>query len=185
MQKVFARWQLRTYAEYSKSVFVGESSPLVGNEIHALSSAAKPVCTWAARDAIQDCREATGGHGYLKGKRELLRWCAKLSNDANFKFDYFTVSRFGDLRNDNDPNCTYEGENNVLIQQTSNWLLATRRNGYDKFRDVSPLGTAQFLANFDAIMKQKFQCANAGEAIAVESKKSPFLRFHPCRINHM
>lgn len=36
-------------------------------EIHALSSAAKPVCTWAAQDAIQDCREACGGHGYLKG----------------------------------------------------------------------------------------------------------------------
>ena len=36
-------------------------------ELHALSSAGKPLSTWTTRDAIQDCREACGGHGYLKG----------------------------------------------------------------------------------------------------------------------
>lgn len=37
-----------------------------GMEIHALSSATKPVCSWTSRDIIQDCRESCGGHGYLK-----------------------------------------------------------------------------------------------------------------------
>lgn len=67
VQKVFTMWFTLTFTEFSKSFFTGEIIPYVGNEIHALSSAIKPVCTWAVRDAIQDCREATGGHGYLKG----------------------------------------------------------------------------------------------------------------------
>lgn len=44
----------------------------LGTEIHALSSAAKPLCSWTARDAIQDCRESCGGHGYLKSKYKIL-----------------------------------------------------------------------------------------------------------------
>jgi len=45
-----------------------ESTADIGMEIHALSSATKPLCSWIARDAIQDCRESCGGHGYLKSK---------------------------------------------------------------------------------------------------------------------
>lgn len=66
------------------------------------------------------------------------------------------VSQLGTLRNDNDANCTYEGENNVLIQQASNWLLNVRRKGYETFKTVSPLNTAAFLADFDTLIRTKF-----------------------------
>jgi acyl-CoA oxidase len=47
-----------------------DSSSDLGMEIHALSSAIKPLCSWLARNAIQDCRESCGGHGYLKSKQQ-------------------------------------------------------------------------------------------------------------------
>lgn len=76
----------------------------------------------------------------------------------------------GDLRDDNDPNCTYEGENNVLIQQTSNWLLSVRSNGFKAFEKVSPLKTAQFLVNGEHILTEKSDVHSAKEAIKPQSK---------------
>lgn len=83
------------------------------------------MITWTTRDAIQEARECCGGHGYLK------------------------AANIGELRNCHDPSVTYEGDNNVLGQQGSNWLL---RQWSGKLE--SPLGTVNFLAEREMILNQ-------------------------------
>uniref|UniRef100_A0A2M4BF32 Acyl-coenzyme A oxidase n=1 Tax=Anopheles marajoara TaxID=58244 RepID=A0A2M4BF32_9DIPT len=138
--RVFNLWFNKAYGDMQLAMLSGENVASVGMEVHALSSAAKPVCTWAARDGVQECREACGGHGYLK------------------------LSTIGDLRGNNDPNCTYEGENNVLIQQASNWLLSVRAKGNDRFAQVSPLGSATFLAHSEQIRGRRATWTTPAEA---------------------
>lgn len=107
-------------------------------ELHALISASKAMFTWTTRDAIQEARECCGGHGYLK------------------------AANIGELRNNHDATVTYEGDNNVLGQQASNWLLK-QWNGSTV---ESPLGTVNFLQRRDEILKtfsfEKFRSTTLG-----------------------
>lgn len=115
-----------------------------GLEIHALSSATKPFCSWIVRDAIADCREVTGGMGYLH------------------------AARLGDIRADHDANCTYEGENNVLIQQASNWLLSL----YPYFKNGTPLTSFDsigFLSKGLQILEEKYICESHDETLQPEN----------------
>ncbi|XP_053212724.1 peroxisomal acyl-coenzyme A oxidase 3-like [Panonychus citri] len=106
----------------------------VGSEIHSLSSVGKAMVGWMARDAIQESREACGGHGYLK------------------------ASRFGELRNDNDANNTYEGDNNVLLQQTSNWLIKLYREKCDEGKPMkSPLGSINYIDSIETILSSSMR----------------------------
>ncbi|XP_035783311.1 peroxisomal acyl-coenzyme A oxidase 3-like [Anopheles albimanus] len=99
------------------------------SEVHALVSSSKPLVTWTARDAIQESREACGGHGYLRS------------------------ANLGELRNNHDPSCTYEGDNNVLGQQASNWLVRQWKNA----KVESPVGTASFIERRDEILRMNFE----------------------------
>lgn len=96
-------------------------------------SATKPLITWTCRDAAQEAREACGGHGFLKS------------------------AGIGDIRNTNDPTVTYEGDNNVLVQQTSNWLLRQWQMLLEEGKLNSLLGSCNYLANKDLIIKRCFK----------------------------
>lgn len=75
-----------------------EHNPMI-EQLHAISSIMKAKTSWFAAECIQECREAMGGHGYS------------------------SYSKIGSLYNDNDINLTWEGDNHVLIQQTSKYVL--------------------------------------------------------------
>lgn len=104
----------------------------LGLELHAISSGCKPLAGWLVRDAVQECREACAGHGYLK------------------------AAGLGDIRNNNDANCTYEGENHILIQQTSNWLLKFWPLILKGEKIEFPLKSVDFLTDAQQILKTKF-----------------------------
>ncbi|KAF2897310.1 hypothetical protein ILUMI_08871 [Ignelater luminosus] len=110
-----------------------------GLELHAISSACKPLSGWYARDAIQECREACAGHGCLK------------------------ASGLGELRNNQDACCTYEGENHVLVQQTSNWLLKFWPLVLKGKSISTPLNTIEFLNRAPQILTSQFTPSNFEE----------------------
>ncbi|XP_063238465.1 peroxisomal acyl-coenzyme A oxidase 3-like isoform X2 [Bacillus rossius redtenbacheri] len=143
----FSNFFTSVMMDFSKNSGRTEDMMTLGAEIHGLSSGAKPLCAWLARDGIQECREACGGHGYLK------------------------AAGLGDLRNNNDACCTYEGENSVLVQQNSNWLLQlwARRGDRSDKPFASPMGSVGFLAHADRLLAARFSASSADEAVRPEA----------------
>ncbi|HEY6761079.1 MAG TPA: acyl-CoA dehydrogenase [Baekduia sp.] len=88
-------------------------------ELETLAAGLKAVATWHATATIQECREACGGLGYLKG------------------------SRFAALKADTDVFTTFEGDNTVLLQLAAKNVLTDFR---DQLGELDPLGTAGFYA---------------------------------------
>ncbi|XP_068163891.1 peroxisomal acyl-coenzyme A oxidase 3 [Antennarius striatus] len=148
----FSKSIFMNFVEFQMGLLMRDKSDRqseLGREIHAISCSSKPLGSWSAQRGIQECREACGGHGYL------------------------AMNRLGDLRNDNDPNCTYEGDNNVLLQQTSNYLLGwLHAKQHGAARIESPLHSVDFLNDFHNILESRFpaatveQCMDAAVPVA-------------------
>lgn len=82
-----------------KNIYV-KRTPESVKTLHIVSSAFKATFTWHNIRSLQECREACGGQG-LK-----------------------TENRIGQLISEFDVQSTFEGDNNVLMQQVSKALLA-------------------------------------------------------------
>ncbi|EYC45869.1 hypothetical protein Y032_0414g1028 [Ancylostoma ceylanicum] len=109
------------FTNYMVRIMQGEKSNELAEfakEIHALSSAAKPVATWFGVEALDEARKACGGHGFLH------------------------CSRLNELRDSFDPSQTFEGENFMILQQTSNILL-------EKLSGAAPMKTFEMLMQKD------------------------------------
>eukprot|EP01080_Neovahlkampfia_damariscottae_P010924 gene10924-3629_t len=98
-------------------------------ELHALSCIAKAVSTWFCRDVMQTSRECCGGHGFS------------------------SYSRLTILKNDTEPSLTYEGENNVLIQQTAKFLLKCVQKVQGGKKLKSKLHTIEYLNDIMNILQ--------------------------------
>jgi len=72
-------------------------------ENHAILSALKPLSTWNSHFHIQRLREVMGAHGYSR------------------------FSLMGFFRDTNDANLTWEGDNSVLLQQATKFLISNYR----------------------------------------------------------
>lgn len=124
------------------------------SEVHAIVSAMKPLITWTCASALQESREACGGHGYLR------------------------ASVIGSMRADHDATVTYEGDNNVLLQQASNWIVKhwnlAKQDNTSAILEVSPLGTLHFLINGEEKLKGRFSGSNVGDVMNVHFVKSAY-----------
>ncbi|ORZ25277.1 hypothetical protein BCR42DRAFT_363335 [Absidia repens] len=92
----------RMYYENQARMADGDFSYLA--DLHASSSGLKSLTTTMAVAAIEECRRACGGHGYLLS-----------SGLGQFYQDYL-------------PKATWEGDNYLLTQQTARYLLKTFRS---------------------------------------------------------
>jgi acyl-CoA oxidase len=95
-------------------------------EVFALSAGLKASCTWGTAQIIEECRQACGGHGYSG------------------------YNGFGQGYADWVVQCTWEGDNNVLMLSTGRALIQSclnARNGKNIGSAVSYLGRYKELEN--------------------------------------
>ncbi|XP_047331927.1 peroxisomal acyl-coenzyme A oxidase 1-like [Impatiens glandulifera] len=92
-------WLKWLYTDVTQRLQASDFSTLP--EAHACTAGLKSLTTTATADGIEECRKLCGGHGYLcsSGLPEL-----------------FAVYV---------PNCTYEGDNTVLLLQVAKFLMKT------------------------------------------------------------
>lgn len=107
-------------------------------ELHALSCCLKAVCTNEVAEAVQICRLACGGHGYL--------------NSSGFNNIYGCVVAAQH----------YEGDNTVVLLQTARFLL---KSWAQVMRAEKLTPTVEYLKTFANIKDRKIEWNSSPEGI--------------------
>jgi len=123
-----------SYANMSTKEIFDPKNKFLG-EMHGVLSALKAVASWTTLKGIQECREACGGLGYSH------------------------YAKFGILRANYDVNTTWEGDNNILLQQTAKFLVDALQSKF-KGKDV-PFETCYWISVESA---DDAKCAAKSEA---------------------
>ncbi|KAM0016933.1 putative acyl-CoA oxidase [Helianthus debilis subsp. tardiflorus] len=110
----------KTYAlsfasNYLKMIYV-KRTPESMKSVHLASSALKAVLTWHCMRTLQECREACGVQGLQ------------------------TENHVGHLKSEYDVQLTFEGDNNILMQQVSKVLLAEFLAAKKRNKPIKGLG---------------------------------------------
>jgi acyl-CoA oxidase len=109
-------------------------------EIEALAAGLKAYTTWNVRDTLQECREATGGKGYL------------------------SENRIDDLKNDTEIYTTFEGDNTVLMQLTAKNRLGEFRKQFGEMSVSTIFNYVVEQAKTGITQKNPFATRNTDEA---------------------
>ncbi len=108
----------------------------------------KSIITWYANDAIQECREACGGKGYL------------------------IENRIADLKGDVDIFTTFEGDNNVLLQLAAKGVLSDFR------AEFNSAGFTAVLKLLGSRLNDKFNTMNPAYTSKVDKDHLYNPKFH-------
>lgn len=97
------------------------------------------------------------------------------------KINSVSASGLGDLRNNHEPTVTYEGDNNILLQQTSNWFLrqAKELRNTSKEELVFPLTCVQYLCQPEICQQYKFTGSNIDDICSHACRLESFNLFRP------
>ncbi|XP_070228872.1 peroxisomal acyl-coenzyme A oxidase 3 isoform X2 [Bos mutus] len=112
----------------------------LGREIHALSSAGKPLASWTAQRGIQECREACGGHGYLASGARIespLKTVDFLDGYADILGRRFEGSSPEDLLDSSVPLAAYEWLVCYLLRESHQKLSREKRSGKSDFEAIN------------------------------------------------
>jgi len=100
--------------QYSLGRYVNKTED-DGQEVEAVAAGMKSLCTWFTTAALQECREACGGNGYL--------W----------------ENRFADMKADSEIFTTFEGDNTVFLQLVAKTRLSQFKESFGNMGFVSTM----------------------------------------------